>query len=165
MMSFDGAAEPPGFSFRGGTALQLSLVAMVFFQAALGAYVRHLQAGQACPDFPKCLGQWVPSSMSPTVMAHYSHRLLGLMVLLTALVIYFLFRKDPDRWGSRKLPELFLALVAGQIGLGGLVVLSGLQYGVVALHLSVALAILLVLGRLWVEAVRANRGAPSLLRH
>ena len=38
---------------------------MVYFQAALGAYVRHLEAGQACPDFPKCLGRWVPSSSEP----------------------------------------------------------------------------------------------------
>lgn len=162
MMSFDGTADPPGFSFRGASALLFSLAALVYFQAALGAYVRHLEAGQACPDFPKCLGRWVPSFLGPEVAAHYSHRLVGYMILLTALAVFFLFRRDPDRWRSRRLGTLSLALIAAQIAVGALVVLSGLQFLATAVHLAVALGILLVLGRLWVEAVRAERGTPSL---
>ena len=32
---------------------------IIYFQLVLGAYVRHSNAGLACPDFPTCLGFWL----------------------------------------------------------------------------------------------------------
>ncbi len=162
MMTFDGVADPPVFAFRGASALFLSLLALVYFQAALGAYVRHLEAGLACPDFPTCLGRWIPSFFDGGVLAHYSHRVMGYLVLLTAVALYLSVRRDPRQRESRGLAGAFLFLVAAQVGVGALVVLSGLEFLAAALHLVVALGILSVLGHLWVHAVRAERASLSL---
>jgi heme A synthase len=162
MMTFDGESVRPGFAFRGPAALFLSVAALVYSQAALGAYVRHLDAGLACPDFPTCLGRVVPSFLGGAVLAHYSHRLVGYLILLTALALYLFVRRDPRQRGNRGLAASFLALVAVQVGVGALVVLSQLNYLATALHLTVALGMLSVLGHLWVHAVRAEGAALSL---
>ncbi len=164
MMTFDGERERPAFAFRGPAALFLSVVALVYSQAALGAYVRHLDAGLACPDFPTCLGKWVPPLLAGPVLAHFSHRTLGYLVLLTAAMVYLFVRRDPRQRGNRLLALSFLVLVAAQIGVGALVVLSGLHYLATALHLAVALGMLSVLAHLWVNAARAEGTALSLPR-
>ncbi|MDP2656962.1 MAG: COX15/CtaA family protein, partial [Candidatus Deferrimicrobium sp.] len=164
MMTFDGERERPAFSFRGPAALFLSVAALVYSQAALGAYVRHLDAGLACPDFPTCLGKWVPPLLAGPVLAHFSHRTLGCLVLLTAAMLYLFVRRDPRQRENRSLALSFLVLVAAQIGVGALVVLSELHYLAAALHLAVALGMLSILAHLWVNAVRAERTALSLPR-
>jgi len=162
MMTFDGDFARPGFSFRGPGALFLSVAAMVYSQAALGAYVRHLAAGLACPDFPTCLGSIIPSFLGGPVLVHFSHRLVGYLILLTAVALYLFVRRDPRQRGNRGLAVLFLVLVAAQIGVGALVVLSNLHYLATAMHLAVALGMLSVIGHLWVQAVRAEGAALSL---
>jgi heme A synthase len=164
MMTFDGGRERPAFAFRGPAALFLSVVALVYSQSALGAYVRHLEAGLACPDFPTCLGKWGPPLLAGPVLAHFSHRTLGYLVLLTAVTLYLFVRRDPRQRGNRPLALSFLALVAAQVGVGALVVLSGLHYLATALHLTVALGMLSVLAHLWVNAARAEGAALSLPR-
>jgi cytochrome c oxidase assembly protein subunit 15 len=164
MMTFDGERERPACGFRGPAALFLSVAALVFSQSSLGAFVRHLDAGLACPDFPACLGKWVPPLFAGPVLAHFSHRTLGYLVLLTAAMLYLFVRRDPRQRGNRPLALLFLVLAAVQIGVGALVVLSGLHYLATALHLAVALGLLSILGHLWANASRAERTALSLPR-
>ena len=164
MMTFDGERERATFSFRGPAALYLSVVALVYSQSALGAYVRHLDAGLACPDFPTCLGNWIPPLLAGPVLAHFTHRILGFLVLLTAVTLYLFVRRDPRQRGNRHLALAFLVLVAVQIGVGALVVLSKLYYLATALHLAVALGLLSILGHLWVNAARAEGTALSLPR-
>jgi heme a synthase len=165
MMTFDGERERPAFAIRGPAVLFLSVGAMVYSQSALGAYVRHLEAGLACPDFPTCLGKWVPPLFAGPVLAHISHRTLGYLVLLTAAMLFLFVRRDPRHRGSRSLALWFLILVAAQIGVGALVVLSGLHYLATALHLAVALGMLSVLAHLWADAVRAEGAELSLPRN
>jgi heme A synthase len=126
--------------------------------------VRHLDAGLACPDFPACLGKWVPPLFAGSVLAHFSHRTLGYLVLLTAAMLYLFVRRDPRQRGNRPLALSFLILVAAQVGVGALVVLSGLHYLATALHLTIALGMLSILANLWVNAARAERAALSLPR-
>jgi heme A synthase len=164
MMRFDGERERPVFTFRGPAVLFLSVLALVYSQSALGAYVRHLDAGLACPDFPTCLGKWIPPLLSGPVLAHFSHRTLGYLVLLTAVMLYLFVRWDPRQRGNRPLALTFLVLVAAQVGVGAMVVLSSLYYLVTALHMAVALGILSVLASLWVNAARAEGAALSLPR-
>jgi len=161
MMTFDGESERPAFACRGPAALFLSLLALVYSQSALGAYVRHLDAGLACPDFPTCLGNWIPPLLAGPVLAHFTHRTLGFLVLLTAVTLYLFVRREPTQRGNRPLALSFLVLVAAQIGVGALVVLSGLHFLATALHLAVALGLLSILGHLWVNAARAERSTLS----
>ncbi|GAB4241460.1 MAG: COX15/CtaA family protein [Deltaproteobacteria bacterium] len=165
MMTFDGERVRPAFAFRGPAALFLSTAALVFSQSALGAYVRHLEAGLACPDFPTCLGEWIPPLLTGPVLVHFSHRTLGYLVLLTAAMIYRFVRRDPRRRADRPLALSFLVLVALQIGIGALVVLSGLSYLATALHLATALGMLSILVHLWGNAVRAEGASLSLPRN
>jgi len=123
-----------------------------------------VDAGLACPDFPACLGKWVPPLISGPVLAHFSHRTLGYLVLLTAAMLYLFVRWDPRQRGNRPLALTFLVLVAAQVGVGAMVVLSSLYYLVTALHMAVALGILSVLASLWVNAARAEGAALSLPR-
>jgi heme A synthase len=164
MMTFDGERERPVLAFRGPAALFLSVLALIYSQSALGAYVRHLDAGIACPDFPTCLGEWIPPLLSGSVLAHFSHRTLGYLVLLTAAMLYLFVRRDPGQRGNRPLALAFLVLVAVQIVVGSLVVLSGVSYLMTALHLAVALGLLSILGHLLVNAARTERAALSLPR-
>jgi len=53
---------------------------LVYCQAVLGAWVASSHAGLACPDFPKCLGEWIPPLVGQ-VKIHFFHRVLALMVV------------------------------------------------------------------------------------
>jgi len=162
MMTFDGERERPAFAFRGPAALFFSTAALVYSQSALGAFVRHLGAGLSCPDFPTCLGKWTPPLFDGPALVHFSHRMLGYLVLLTAAMVFLFVRRDPRRRADRPLALSFLVLAALQVGVGALVVLSGLSYLATALHLAVALGMLSILAHLWVRAVRAEGASLSL---
>ncbi|MBI5904570.1 MAG: heme A synthase [Deltaproteobacteria bacterium] len=162
MMTFDGEYRRVSLPFRGSAAVFLCLAALVYSQASLGAYVRHLGAGLACPDFPTCLGRWIPPLFSWPVLAHFSHRLVAGLILLTAVSLYLFVRKDARQRGNRGLALSFLLLSVVQIAVGATVVLTRLHFAAAALHLAVALGMLVVLGHLWVNAVRAEGSALSL---
>jgi heme A synthase len=85
-------------------------------------------------------------------------------VLLTAAMLYLFVRRDARQRRNRPLALSFLVLVAVQIGVGALVVLSGLHYLATGLHLAVALGMLSVLARLWVNSANAEGTTLSLPR-
>ena len=60
-------------------------VVLTFAQSLVGAAVRHTDAGMACPDIPLCLGRLIPPLSYGTVALHFSHRVLGILVLSMAL--------------------------------------------------------------------------------
>ncbi|HLB25216.1 MAG TPA: COX15/CtaA family protein [Nitrospirota bacterium] len=161
MAWFDGAVRPPRLSSGGVPMLFLVMAAAVFFQAALGAYVRHSGSGLACPDFPACLGGFLPPVMDTRVLAHLSHRLLAYMILLTAAALYLSTALSGRLRGSQGGALLLLFLVAGQIVVGAIVVLSKLYFMAAAAHLAVALAMLVVLGWMWAREVSRPEGATS----
>ena len=142
----------------------VALVTLTTGLIVLGALVRAHGAGLACPDFPTCLGSWVPPLFAGTVLAHFSHRMLGYLVLLTAAMLYLFVLRDTRQRRNRPLALSFLVLVAVQVAVGALVVLSGLHYLAAALHLAVALGMLSVLARLWVNTISAEGTTLSLPR-
>jgi len=87
------------------------------------------------------------AALAGPVLAHFSHRTLGYLVLLTAAMLYS--SSDGPASGESPLALSFLVLVAAQIGVGALVVLSGLHYLATALHLAMALGMLSILAHLW----------------
>jgi cytochrome c oxidase assembly protein subunit 15 len=115
---------------------------------AVGSATRVMNAGLACPDWPLCYGQLVPSQqMNLRVFLEWFHRLdamvIGLMAIALAAQAWWC-RRDLPRW----LPWATtgaLVLIVVQGGLGGLTVTQLLRFDIVTAHLGAALAFFLTL--------------------
>lgn len=161
MMTFDGVREPARFSLRSFSGLFFAMGLLAFFQAALGAYVRHSKAGMACKDFPTCMGAWIPPVSNWLEVVQMFHRFMALLIFVTFAVLYAATYIDPDLASHRNNSFMLLVLSVAQIAVGALVVLSGLSFVATAIHLALALCILTLLFHMWAREVR--RGS-SLLR-
>jgi len=157
MMSFDGVREVAGFSMRHFAGLFFAMGVFVFSQAALGAYVRHSQAGLACPDFPTCLGKWLPPIYNWLVLVDLSHRVMACFIVLTGVVLYAATFLEAGLEKYRDTGLMLLTLCLAQFAVGVLVVRSGLSFMATAIHLALALGILSLLSHMWVRSVRDGR--------
>ncbi|MEM6256202.1 MAG: heme A synthase [Cyanobacteria bacterium P01_D01_bin.156] len=114
------------------------------FLMAVGSATRVMNAGLACPDWPLCYGQLVPSQqMNLQVFLEWFHRLdaslIGLMAIgLVALSVRW--RQALDRWVPWA-AGLVLFLVVFQGVLGGLTVTQLLRFDIVTAHLGTALLV------------------------
>ena len=160
--------------------LSASAALAVFIQLMLGALMRHTDSGLAVPDFPLAYGQLFPS-LSPEAMARYNeqlidsgirisadgpvissqiaihmvHRLWALPVLL--LVAWTSIRLAKLSPVSRRLPRfayLLTGLVAVQILLGAMTVLSGKSVLVATAHVATGALLLVGLVLASLHAVR-----------
>jgi protoheme IX farnesyltransferase len=124
---------------------------------AWGGVVRATGSGDGCPDWPRCFGSWVPRVEYHTLI-EYTHRFLAfvagsLTLALGALGAWSLIRRnDVDRVaaiGSVILLPLFVA----QAAIGGWIIATNEDPGVVTIHFAVAF---LVLGLAVIIAMRAR---------
>lgn len=145
----------------------------------IGVIVRASGAGLGCPDWPKCFDMWIPpttvADLPPQFNAdefnalhtwtEYVNRLVGVLVgfliLLTAL---FSVSYINDRKSVFISSFLALILVIFQGWLGGQVVRSGLQPGMISVHMVVAMLILMTLVYAAWQAVKDNYRF-TLMRH
>ena len=119
---------------------------------AVGSATRVMNAGLACPDWPLCYGQLVPTAqMNLQVFLEWFHRLdaslIGLMALALVAITAWYRRSLPTWLPWASLGALFLILVQGL--LGGLTVMQLLRFDIVTAHLGTALLFfcaLLVIG-------------------
>jgi heme A synthase len=154
MMLFEGGGEQPGFSLSRFSGLFFFMGLFVFSQAALGAYVRHSQAGLSCPDFPTCMGAWIPPFADWPALVHLSHRFTAFLLALTFSALYAATFVEARIAKYRNTAFILLVLGFAQIGVGALVVLSGLSFVAVAVHLALALGMLSLLFHMWAREVR-----------
>lgn len=131
-----------------------------------GGIVRVTESGLGCPDWPLCYGQIIPPLNGPTLI-EYTHRLVTSAVtpllLVTALLAWRRYRDDP--WIFR--PALVaVALLAIQIVLGGVTVLTELDDSIVSLHLANAMLILALLVTIATQTFEAYwERADRIVRH
>lgn len=138
----DGNNRLPSLNFSGISGLFFLLSLIIISQTVLGAYVRHSDAGLACPDFPTCLGYLIPPNLSGTVLTHFSHRILGYAIFFIFLVLLIFSKFTNSLKKADKNIVLAFAFIVVQIVLGVFVVQSKLTFYFTALHLGIALVIL-----------------------
>jgi heme a synthase len=109
---------------------------------AVGSATRVMNAGLACPDWPLCYGQLIPSrQMNLQVFLEWFHRLDAALLGISAIALSGLswwFRKQLPSW----LPwtaTFALCLIVFQGILGGLTVTQLLRFDIVTAHLGAAL--------------------------
>lgn len=119
--------------------------ALVFLQSVVGAVVRHTDAGLACPDFPTCLGSWVPPIENHFVAVHFTHRLLGVLATLAVIGLVVALVRSGASAQLRRRALGAVSLVLVQFTLGVVSVLTILSVLPVSLHTLGAAALLAIL--------------------
>jgi cytochrome c oxidase assembly protein subunit 15 len=131
--------------------------ALIYAQIIIGATMRHTDAGLAIPDFPLAFGQLVPPAWNWGIAIHYAHRVGAVIVSLLGLatighVLYHHRRED----GLRRPAILLFVLLALQVTLGALTVLSGKEYVINSLHVVTGALVLATSLVLTLRAFRAR---------
>jgi cytochrome c oxidase assembly protein subunit 15 len=130
--------------------------AAIYAQVVIGATMRHTGAGLAIPDFPLSFGHLIPPYWDSKIAIHFAHRVgaatVTLLVLATTSHVFFHHGRRAE---LRRPAILLLVLLALQITLGALTVLSHKQFVINSLHVVNGA---LVLVTSLVLTLRAHRG-------
>lgn len=154
----DQAAGESAWNSAALRRLAHAALAVAFLQAVIGGFTSALGAGLACPDLPLCNGRVVPSGAGAAL--HATHRLVALAVagLVAGLGVRVRASVDPV---VRALGTGAAALVAAQVALGILNVLTRLHPIVRVAHLGGAGVLLAVLAALTARLRVAPRAARA----
>jgi heme A synthase len=150
-----------------GRGLLWLTTAAIYLQILLGATVRHTGSGLVCTDLPLCRGALWPSHVHPAVHLHMAHRAFALVVAaLVVLSAARIWKTARDRW-TRGLALFAPALVAAQIALGVLTILTFKELVSVTGHLLVGALLLgcyvaLLARARTLGAAQAGEAAPPL---
>jgi protoheme IX farnesyltransferase len=143
-------------------SLATTTAVLTLLLIAWGGIVRATGSGDGCPDWPTCFGRWIPRFEYHTLI-EYTHRLLAFLAGCASLALaavggWSLFRKGPVERVTAWLAVALLPLFIVQALIGGWIIHSGENPGVVTLHFAVAF---IVLGLVVVIAARTRLGARA----
>ncbi len=116
-------------------------IVALFLLMTMGNIVSATGSGLGCPDWPLCHGRLLPPAETQ-VLIEFSHRLKAIPFTLLLLVTVVLTWRRTTARAPRRLSLVLVALLAAQIGLGGVTVLFKLPGLVSTAHLVNALLIL-----------------------
>ena len=120
-------------------ALATATTVVIYCQILVGATMRHTGAGLAIPDFPLMFGHVIPDHWNSAIAIHFTHRVGALIVTMCVLTLlahvrlHYRARRELMRPAT-----LIVALVAVQVTLGALTVLSRRDPWINSFHVSVA---------------------------
>lgn len=137
--------------------------ALIYTQILIGAAMRHTDAGLAIPDFPLMFGHLIPDHWSAKIAVHFAHRVGALVVtvavLATAGHVWFHHR---SRSHLARPAALITLLLAMQVTLGALTVLSRREVWINSVHLVCGALVLATSIVITLRSWRVKFGAQSL---
>lgn len=109
-----------------------------------GAAVRLTGSGLGCEDWPTCNDDRIVAELDDVhAMVEFGNRMIsGLVAIPVVLCVVAAHRRAPRRRDLVRLSWLQLGVLAVEIPLGGITVLSGLTPAIVAAHFLVAIALI-----------------------
>ncbi len=133
--------------------------AIIYSQILIGAVMRHMGAGLAIPDFPLAFGKVVPSLESLPEQINFAHRVgaivVSVFVCWTSIQVLRCYRQDSS---LRRPAVAMLVLLALQITLGAMTILSGRAVIPTTSHVAVGAALLATSVALTLRAYRLIDG-------
>jgi cytochrome c oxidase assembly protein subunit 15 len=109
--------------------------AIIYSQIIIGAWMRHTGAGLAIPDFPLMFGHVIPDHWDALIAIHFAHRVGALVVTLAVLAtVGHIWRHHADRKELTRPAMAIVGLVALQVTLGALTVLTRREVTINSLH-------------------------------
>jgi cytochrome c oxidase assembly protein subunit 15 len=129
------ADDPAGVDDRMLRRVATATTALIFVQILIGGWMRHTGAGLAIPTFPLAWGHLIPDHWDPKIAIHFAHRtgavIVTLFIVATASHVWY---HERNRRELTRPVTLLLGLVAVQITLGALTVLSKRDVGINSAH-------------------------------
>ncbi len=114
----------------------------------LGALVRAMDAGLACPDWPLCFGDIIPDYQFQ-VYLEFIHRALAGLIAIACFILNYKIIKNPNvSMTIKNICWFSWTVLMAQIIMGALTVTLQLDSYVVATHLMLAMVFLMSL--LWI---------------
>lgn len=130
-----GTQRVPGLDDATVRRVATTTTVLIYAQILVGATMRHTNAGLAIPDFPLTFGRLVPDHWDPKIAIHFAHRvgaaIVTLAIIATAGHVWYHHRRRRE---LTRPSTLLLVLVAVQVTLGGLTVLSQRDVWINSLH-------------------------------
>jgi cytochrome c oxidase assembly protein subunit 15 len=130
-----GSGTPPAVDDAVLRTMATATTALVYAQILVGATMRHTGAGLAIPDFPLMFGHVLPDHWSTKIAIHFAHRVGAIAVAGSAAAACgYVLSRHRNRSELRRPARLLVVLVALQIGLGALTVLTRRDVSINSVH-------------------------------
>ena len=169
-LEIGGARRSQSFAAARFKPFVLALVALIFVQIILGAFMAGLDAGRAFTSWPTYAGAWLPAGLYDLqpwwinhfenhALVHFQHRNLGYFVAILVVWLYAAIRRAGADAPLKIAGIHAVVLTASQIALGIFTVVSQIALPLAALHQICALG-LFGAGLWWAYALNPNTAHP-----